>query len=563
MYKKRLMKYSILIVMTIILVLPQLITKNMVIGSDSIFHFNRFYDTAMQIKNHNFQYFISIYGFQQSARIVNPFYGPLFAYIQGLIVLVSKTRFRYQMLSNALLYFIALFSMNTLLGILKIKEPTRSWISFIYLGTYAIQYWVTRQGFTSWGAAFLPLCLIPLVNLYNEGQLKIIDLGCSMAWMIQVHLFTGFLLLLIYFTYFSYFFIKSVNKKKLIIDLFKSILLFFLLSSNLFVSLFEIYRYDPILAPFVNQTMYLNTITANSYYWLFNPVFILFVMMFVIKRKLTSQRLNSFLLITIYLSFAFVGLSSNLLPWEYLLSTGNSLIKLIQFPFRFFVPATVFLLISAGLLLNRQPLTKKFVLPICGGITVIQIILLSLVTLSTWSSNHPFEKSGSHTVIKETDLLKVKRSFYDSDLAKALYLVEKPTPDYLPIYPKKNENYYELYQKNIADKNGQYQKDVTHSGMRVVWTGKTEEWQQIPVIAYHGTKLSGKNGKKIAYIRNEDGTINVKETIGENSIIVSHPATNFFSFSLAMTLFFWTLCGLLKVKRSRLKYINNLYFIRR
>ena len=73
-----------------------MISGNMILGSDSIFHFNRFYDTSQQIKNLDFHYFISLYGFQESGRIINALYGPLFAYFQGILVLISKNWFTYQ-----------------------------------------------------------------------------------------------------------------------------------------------------------------------------------------------------------------------------------------------------------------------------------------------------------------------------------------------------------------------------------------------------------------------------------------------------------------------------------
>lgn len=73
----------IIIAFAVLLVTPQLFTRKVILGSDSIFHYNRFYEAAMQLKNGNLSYFLSLYGFQQSGRIVNALYGPFFAYLQG------------------------------------------------------------------------------------------------------------------------------------------------------------------------------------------------------------------------------------------------------------------------------------------------------------------------------------------------------------------------------------------------------------------------------------------------------------------------------------------------
>mgnify|MGYP006874442899 FL=1 len=58
--------------------MPHLFTHKLILGADAPFHYNRFYDAAQQIKHGDFHYFPSLYGFQQSGRIVNAVYGPIF-----------------------------------------------------------------------------------------------------------------------------------------------------------------------------------------------------------------------------------------------------------------------------------------------------------------------------------------------------------------------------------------------------------------------------------------------------------------------------------------------------
>ena len=47
----------IIIAFAVLLVTPQLFTRKVILGSDSIFHYNRFYEAAMQLKNGNLSYF--------------------------------------------------------------------------------------------------------------------------------------------------------------------------------------------------------------------------------------------------------------------------------------------------------------------------------------------------------------------------------------------------------------------------------------------------------------------------------------------------------------------------
>lgn len=44
----------IILVIGIFITIPQIHHHITIIGADGLFHFNRIYDTAMQIKNHNF-----------------------------------------------------------------------------------------------------------------------------------------------------------------------------------------------------------------------------------------------------------------------------------------------------------------------------------------------------------------------------------------------------------------------------------------------------------------------------------------------------------------------------
>ncbi|XID85245.1 hypothetical protein ACF0HX_04250 [Pediococcus pentosaceus] len=72
-----------------ILVLPQIMNKSIILGADSIFHFNRFYDTYMQFRTGNFSYFQTNFGFQQSGRIINALYGHFVSIWDGSTTIYS------------------------------------------------------------------------------------------------------------------------------------------------------------------------------------------------------------------------------------------------------------------------------------------------------------------------------------------------------------------------------------------------------------------------------------------------------------------------------------------
>ena len=271
MYPQRFIRILPFLVIPFILVLPQLITRNLILGSDALFHFNRFYDCGMQIKTGNFQYFVSYYGFQQSARIVNAFYGPAFAYFHGGLVILAGTWFAYQVVANYVLYGLAMVAMHLFLRKLQVPWCWSLLLSVSFLTTYAIQYWVIRQGFSSWGAALFPLCLIPVIEFLESGHFPVRNSALALSLMVQVHLFTALLLTLVYFGAFCVQFLRSHERARLLKEATLAGFLFFCLSGNFLGTLFYLYENNRLVAPFVNSRMDLNTITANSYYWLLNP----------------------------------------------------------------------------------------------------------------------------------------------------------------------------------------------------------------------------------------------------------------------------------------------------
>ena len=57
----------IIIAFAVLLVTPQLFTRKVILGSDSIFHYNRFYEAAMQLKNGNLTFYLYMDSNSQAA----------------------------------------------------------------------------------------------------------------------------------------------------------------------------------------------------------------------------------------------------------------------------------------------------------------------------------------------------------------------------------------------------------------------------------------------------------------------------------------------------------------
>ena len=543
--------FLFIVFISLIFITPQLITRNMVIGSDAIFHFNRFYDTSEQIRNGNFEYFISLYGFQQSGRIVNAFYGPFVAYLHGLLVLFSKNWFVYQVLSNLILFIISGCSMYTFLRAGHFTYRKSRIGAVLYMCTFSILYWATRQGFSSWGSALMPLCLTVIFYVFEERRVPRFKLGFFTAFLFQTHILSALILVLIYTPIFLYAFIKNTNKLDFVVAILKEILLFIMLTLNIWSTYFIITRENRLVAPFINHTMSSNTINQNSYYWLLNPMSLILMLLIILgiffsKWKTHSTDLKMLFIIML----SFLLLSTSLIPWNYFIEKNVSIVELIQFPFRFFVPVTILLIYLFLQITDFEKLNNYFVV-----LGILQVVILMFATLNSWNNDENYILSGPNTIIENNDVDSVNKSFFLKDKSESLKIVEKTTPDYLPIYDNTDLNKYKLYEEKIIYKNEIFEKSVNNSKLIIYMDQSDDKYTELPVIIYTDTILST-NGIEIAkrdYKLSEIGTPIIPNGLIENNqveIAFDHQLSDFF---IVITVILWIVVGLVYLYRARIK----------
>ncbi|MBO0454390.1 hypothetical protein [Candidatus Enterococcus murrayae] len=530
---KRYRYYLIILVIAGLFVVPQIWTQKLILGADALFHYNRFYETAEQMKTGNFSYFISIFGFQQSGRIVNAVYGPLFSYLQGGLVLLAGSWFRYQVLSNFIVLLVAGFSLFKLLTYGKIKENPALFAAIIFMTTYSINYWILNQGFTSWGTSLLPLCLIPLVDLKN-GHFPVVKIAASMALMTQVHMLTAVMLGLIYFP----FFISYARNRwgEALLDLLKAMGLYGCLSINVWVSLLLINTGDRLKMPFTNPQMSEKAIDLGGAYWLHYPgslrllLIIGFLLCLVYWRSV--QRFTKQLLI---FSGIFLLLSTSIVPWDWLVAHEVPLISLIQFPFRFFAPFTVlfFFFIAS---LSSELANKKFlpiVLALFSVISIGQNLRILTYDLNQWGQQ---TLTSKHTFVRASEK-EARQSFYDKDMQKALKLVEKSSPDYLPIYHENTKNKYVSYEKQILTPQTNVTKTVKKNQLELSWQAEKTGNVQLPVIVYQNTKIMEGNREVSPVSLSTIGVPTIKQKIGRNTVRLRYDPPGYATVIFA-------LCGL-------------------
>lgn len=523
--RERLWVSLFIIVFAILLVTPQLFTRKVILGSDSIFHYNRFYEAAMQLKNGNFSYFLSLYGFQQSGRIVNALYGPFFAYLQGGLILISGTWFRYQIVSRVLLHILSESSMYALLKQCKVKTSIALSLGLLYATTFSIQYWTMRQGFSSWGAALLPYCFIPAIHYVFYQRVDQVRLALSMALIFQVHVLSALMLVMMYLPFYIYTFVKvtASKKKETIVKVLIAVILFLLLTVNVWGVLLYLRGANHLLDPFINREIGKNGIDGTARYWLYTPIslMVLLILQFI-YAIVNWKKLARWKRILHFIYFVFFFLSTGLFPWQYLVENGNTFAELIQFPFRFFVPATILLLAITGLTVTRFVNWRKSIAVLLfafAGVGLIQNIMDTTDRVKSAAQDGELISIVKHTYV-EGDYQTISLTMNDSDLSQFLNLVVKPTPDYVPIYGTiGKQNTYDLYYENIVT-NQRTEKLIEDNYLVLTWQADEGEELNLPIVVYKDSilTLNGKELDKDDYNLSTIGTPTVSSQEGKNKL---------------------------------------------
>ena len=536
----------ITVVAAFVLIIPQVLTKGVIAGSDFLFHYNRFYETAMQIKTGNFSYFISLFGFYSSGRIVNALYGPYFAYFQGLLVLISRNWYTYQLVSRFLMGIIAGFSMNALTKRAGVKPKISLAIAVFYMTTFSIQYWTFRQGFSSWGAAVMPWCLIPAIDFIQRKKIAPVRLAVAVSVMVQIHMLSAFLLILAYLPFYLYGFVKSTDKKNILWNGIKAVALALVLTANVWVVLANVGRANNLVEPFINSKLYIMTVNQRSIQWLITPIPLLLMVLYQLYFTFKHWRhFDTLLRLVVGSFFLFLVLSSSIFPWYSINKLNLSLVNLIQFPFRFFIPATVLLLLAVALILERY-FDVKWSRWVTIGLLLVNVVSFAQIMhlqqekiTEYYTAKHPIKNKKHTFVLGNTKA--VQASFYSSNLNDLLDLIAKSTPDYLPSKKSNTDNKYVLYEEFVLKHTDDFKKSQDGSTLIVTWNADNDGTVSLPVAKYQDTQLV-LNGKKLTskdYLLSGIGTPTVTQRIGKNTLEVTYQVGTWFYALIIINLLTW------------------------
>lgn len=524
-----------------VLMLPQYLMHTPILGVDALFHFNRFYDTAMQIENGNYNYFQTMYGFNGSGRIINAVYGPIFAYLAGALLLICQSWFVFELVSSFLVIFVAGVGIRYLARAMNVPFTGQMIAAVLYMTMPLTNQWMLNQSFTAIGAAVIPFVLIYGVYFYTRADnYPWINLSVTLAIMTQIHFLSALISTLgLLFLFIGAQIRKHDTIKLMFWPLIRSMGLFGLLISNLVISLIDVNGSNDLQQPFIpndimDKTMHFSWGSASLREY--GMIGMLLIVAVLIGLALYYRQLRAFQKDFAIIGLVFLVLSSEIIPWDALRNTFPTIVNTLQFPSRLSVLSSIILAIFGGLFLTKMferfpnntlsTVTKVFLI---GGIIFVNLsyVYNNEISSSRYFNRERVMKHRSNMVDSGRLEPEVERqAWLGNDLSIAMNMIQKQTSDYLPVSDlSPTDDAYHLYRDDILLNNLNPTID-RNPELTLSWTAKKAKTNVlVPTIVYSHSKVAH-NGIEITEPQTSKvGALIVDEDKGTN-VITNHYEPN-------------------------------------
>ncbi|WP_054750633.1 hypothetical protein [Lacticaseibacillus thailandensis] len=431
-------------------VAPQLWNHGIILGIDAIFHLNRFYDAYQQIRHHVWSYFQMNYGFQRTGRVVNALYGPLFSYAVGYLLLWTHSWLAVEVLLGWLVLFIAGTGMYVLTRRAGVRRLWATVAGLVYMLSGWVASWLTTQEFTAWGAALMPIILLAGVRMleHPERPVRVVPLALIMAIVLQMHVLSAVLGTLALLPFVAIGLYRTPRKGRMMVDLILAVVLTLVLTANIWGAMLEVYTSGHVLAPYAPNNLSTYTVTPSFGNYgrgtingsgLGLVITLLFAaqIVTVLTRWRYVRTLNRTFTVT---GTVFLLLSSQLVPWNALAARWSGLGNFLQFPSRLLVVAATLLVAGAAMTvgdgtwrLGRTPrLWCRAAALAAVGLLGVQTVTDVQNSAEAWNKPQVLQSQTSITM-NAPDVATIRETFNGRHLGRALQMVAKATPDYLPV----------------------------------------------------------------------------------------------------------------------------------
>ncbi|WP_297815341.1 hypothetical protein [uncultured Lactobacillus sp.] len=516
--------YIIFAIGVLLLLSYQIQNKITIIVGDGYFHFSRIYDAAQQIKTGYFNYFQTNWGFDQSGRIINAVYGPFFAYLMGLILLICGSWFRFQIVTTFIISMVAVSGMYHVLQKIKPNLVINTLLALTYL--FKITTWNNGPTFGAVSYAVFPYIILCAVRMIQNEDKPInwLQLALTMSVVGQIHLMSTMMGALMLVPFAIVGFIQTKNRKSMILNLIGAVGLTLLLTANIWLAISYFKFIDPLGNP-IGTNMANSTINFAELPFLLN-VFMLAQLIYVVFNFKRSKLNTTITLVAL----VFILMGSALFPWNWIQTEFPVLKETFQVPRRFFIIG--FSLIVAASTITIQNLLKAKVeckYAICGFVLVVLLANFnySLRVNSFYGINSSMNKP-------------VQKITYSSQLGELFKYINMPAPDYLPENKKmEGSEKAKIYQLQLINHKNSFNHQVQKDGtLKLTWQAKKDSKTQLPIVMYRRSKLNV--NQKYSYIsKNEIGMPVVRQHKGLNEAVLAYQAPSWWKVMLIIVALSW------------------------
>lgn len=424
------------------------------------------------------------------------------------------------------------------------------------MGSFWATSWESNQNFMTWGIMLMPLVVVMGLKMINDNaeNLKVIPLALLVSLMVQVHMLSALMSVIVIGIFFIIAIIKNDNKIKLLLKCIAAGVLALLLTFNLWGSMLDLFTTNTLYSPFAEEDMASWTMNISTGNYDYIHLGIVMSILFIAQIIVVFSRIKEVSLANKIVTFtgaAFLLLSSNVFPWKMVSERFPQLQTFLQFPYRFNGFAMVLLLAGLGVTLSSITvisLRKNLEIGLMVGCTfVLYQAYDSLQHVNEyWNSDQPIVKKSGLTYSGHYSNKQIVNSFTDSDLGLGINRVRKSNPDYLPEYHGGTNDDYGMYNTKINKYKEKISRSVDNDTLKINWTTKSKnETVQLPVVVYKNTKVL-LNGKKIAkkdLKLSTIGTVTVRSSKkGQNTLSLSYHSKIVTNKRLIMVIAAWIIC---------------------
>lgn len=547
---------------------PQIHSQAFVSGLDYYFHMSRTYETAMQIKTGHFSYFLSIFSWDHSARIVNALYGPVGGYISGLILLLVHSWYRWEIVISLITLLLSGSLMYHLGRFWHVDDYVNFIVSVLYMLSSPISDFVFKQTFMGFGAALLPLTVLLASEVLVKKDIRPLKLAFIIILIIEVHLMTfvlsmSFLIpcLLLGLA------VAKHNRKRLFKHLFEAMILTITLSFNVWGGILEVvgsnlHHVIPTDPGRHLGTQNFNTImntypqaslsqTPSIIGMAVMLLIVLGVILWLVNIRHVSYVADIFMLYGLICVWA----SSDWFPWGFVERHMTVVATFIQFPKRILPMGIVLIYLMTGLVVSRK-ISDRAIYKTGWGLAVVA---LCLVTGWCWRNNCNYlnfkiNLYNRPSVIDWVSMrwrvknnpVRLRNSLRDSHPDRFLWMVSKPVPDYLPtsINYRHSDQYLKLdpYGRIIRTfyHHVPYFWDVPSSGDEIIALhSHSNHVQTVPFVKYAHTQVM-LNQRAIHPKITQLGAMRLPLIKGYNQLAISYRPSSWFKMGMLISLLAWT-----------------------